>query len=387
MDISAVFRPDPANPLQNRFINVTPVSGHCELQPAFCQERGLFSLLTPIGFQSIGEIQAEHADQRKGAMFRVPGLWQRLTVRHAETLEEEIVEIRIVSIGGRYILPDTAENLVGEGEPTDSQGWHTRLWGDWTWFPPAPCSATGGMYTQPKSRTFFWLTSGNSVCAAKANYAIPSLTYERMQIGYELRTPNPLQMSSGHYTGNLTYTLGPGMDFDLGDIMQPDDSALTLNFNLEVQHTLKVDLPPGGNKVALEPENGWQQWINGGPKPRRIFRDQTYYISASSRFKVMMQCQDSLGGERCRMYGGGHVTDVTTRMTLPAGFTYQGNPVGRLPLRHETWTEAFQPSQYVNRQVGVLHFEIPSDAIESLLKPGIGASLSTNITIIWDSEI
>ena len=387
MDIRAVFRPDPSNPMQNKFINETPVTGHCESQPAFCKERELFSLLTPIGFQSIAPIQAG-ADQRRGAMFRVPGDWRRLSVRHSDTHETAEVEIRIVSIGGRYILPDTAENLVGEGEPTSVQGWHTRLWGDWTWEPPVPCQYTGGMYTGPSTRTFFWLTSASNVCAATANYPIPALTYDQMQIGYELRTPNPLKMSSGQYTGNLIYTVGPGMDFDMGDIMQPDDSTLALDFLLDVQHTLKVDLPPGGNKVALEPAGGWQQWIDGGRKPTRIFRDQTFYISASSRFKVMMQCPDTAGVEQCILRGEDKFAYVRTSLTLPAGLTNSsGGPVNRYVLRDNIWSEPFQPSQYVDRKVGVLHFEVPGSSIENLLKPGISGTLSTNITIIWDSEI
>lgn len=170
--------------------------------------------------------------------------------------------------------------------------------------------------------------------------------------------------------------------------MQPDDSSLTLDFVLDVQHTLKVDLPPGGNKVALEPLGGWQEWINGGRKPTRIFRDQVFYISASSRFKVMMQCQYSNGGGRCKMYGaGGNSTDVQTRLTLPAGLASSAGPVNSYLLQHNTWSTTFQPTQYVDRQVGVLHFSMPSDAINSLLKPGISGTLSSNITIIWDSEV
>jgi len=31
-----------------------------------------------------------------------------------------------------------------------------------------------------------------------------------MDYAYELKTPNPLGMSSGQYTGTLDYTIGPG---------------------------------------------------------------------------------------------------------------------------------------------------------------------------------
>ena len=388
MDIRAVFRPDPAKPMHNEFINMTPVTGHCASQPAFCKERDLFSLLTPIGFRSVSAIEAGHNDPRRAPMFRVPGDWRRLSVRHADTQEEAEVEVRIVSIGGRYILSDTAENLVGEGEPTTWPGWHTRLLGDWTWGPPAPCRSTGGMYAWPDARTFFWLTSGTSVCAARANYRIPGFTYEQVQIGYELRTPNPLKMSSGQYYGDLTYTVGPGMDFDMGDIMQPDDSVLTLSFNLDVEHTLKVDLPPGGNKVVLEPEGGWNRWIESGRKPTRIYRDQRFYISASSRFNVMMQC-DSLGGTRCHLRGeNGNSTQVETKLSLPAGITGPGDgPVKEVPLLNNVWIGPFQPGHYLDRKPGSLRFEMPRDAVDFLIRPGFSGTLKGNITVIWDSEV
>lgn len=387
MDIRAVFRPDPAKPMHNEFINMTPVTGHCASNPAFCKAKGLFSLVTPIGFQSVGAIEAGH-DPRSGPMFRVPGDWRRLSVRHADTREEAEVEVRIVSIGGRYVLSDTAEKLVGEGEPTSWQYWHARLLGDWTWAPPAPCIRTGGMYTSANTRTFFWLTSGTSVCAARANYRIPGFTYDRVQIGYELRTPDPLKMSSGQYNGDLTYTVGPGMDFDMGDIMQPDDSVLTLSFNLDVEHTLKVDLPPGANKVALEPEGGWNRWIESGRKPTRIYRDQLFYISASSRFNVMMQC-DSPGGTRCYLRGeDGSSTQVEARLSLPAGINGPGNEaVNQVPLVNNVWVGPFQPGHYLDRKPGSLRFEMPRDAIDFLIRPGFSGTLRGNITIIWDSEV
>lgn len=75
----------------------------------------------------------------------------------------------------------------------------------------------------------------------------------------ELFTPNPLGMLAGHYTGSLTYTVGPNGDFDFGDVMLPSSPILTMNFNLDVQHTLKVDVPPGGERSSCSPAGGWQR--------------------------------------------------------------------------------------------------------------------------------
>lgn len=379
-EIRALFQPDPSQPHNNTFVNKTPNSGYCATYPNECAENQTFSIEIPVRYNSTGPIDY-------GIAMKVPADWRQLTITNPATQETEIVEVRITGFGSKYVLSDSAANLTGE---TDLLTGHQKLWKSSSWVNASPpCQYSGvGAYTGETYR-FFWKTPVESYCHKLTAFPIPWMYFENLDFAYELRTPNPLGMSSGLYTGSLTYGLGSGStkEFDFGPYMRPDDGTLTLDFVLDVQHTLKVDLPPGGNKVALEPEGGWQTWINGGPKPGRIFRDQTFFISASSRFKVMMQCQDSLGGERCRMYGGGNVTDVTTRMTLPAGITYNGTPVNRLPLRHEVWTGALQPSQYVDRQVGVLHFEIPSDSIDRLLQPGVGASLDTNITIIWDSEV
>ena len=75
--------------------------------------------------------------------------------------------------------------------------------------------------------------------------------YSTFEFAYALRTPNPLGMSSGEYVGNITYTMGPHQDFDFGDVVIPSDNQLTLNFSLDVLHTLQVEVPPGGNRIEL----------------------------------------------------------------------------------------------------------------------------------------
>jgi hypothetical protein len=112
--------------------------------------------------------------------------------------------------------------------------------------------------------------------------------------------------------------------------MVPTDSALTLNFNLDVQHTLKVDIPPGGEKVQLVPAGGWQSWLQAGRKPVRLFRDQTFNISASSRFKMYMECErdsviyDCQLADRVSRRG----VELQVFVSLPNGLTdMSGRPV------------------------------------------------------------
>lgn len=58
------------------------------------------------------------------------------------------------------------------------------------------------------------------------------MTFNTMEYAYELRTPNPLGMSSGQYVGGITYSIGPGADYDFGDVIVPSKNAITFNFTL-----------------------------------------------------------------------------------------------------------------------------------------------------------
>ncbi|MBK5527809.1 hypothetical protein JFT91_13040 [Pseudomonas sp. TH08] len=380
-EIRALFQPDSSQPNKNVFVNQTPNSGYCEGYPSECKDNNMFSIQLPVRFNSTRALMPNDSID-----LRVPANWRPLTVTNAETGEAETVEVRIIGIGSQYILSDPAYKLVGVTDPLEG---HQKLWTGSSWvYAPAPCQYSGvGAYGDNRYR-FFWKAPVEAACSKVAAFSIPSMYFDTLDFAYELRTPNPLGMSSGLYTGSMTYSIGPTGDFSLGPLMTPDDGALNLDFVLDVQHTLKVDLPPGGNRVVLEPEGGWMRWIDSGKKPIKIYRDQQFYLSASSRFKVMMLCS-STGGPRCKMMSPkGASTEVETYLTLPAGITGPGGVDVKLyQLQYNTWGGPFQPSIYVDRKVGSLRFEIPKDAIDFLIRPGLSDTFTGNITVIWDSEV
>ncbi|MBO1541378.1 hypothetical protein [Pseudomonas sp. OA65] len=387
-DVTAIFRPDPSKPNENTFRNTTPVSGFCALYPAVCEKEKIFSLQVPIAFESTGPIQANHGNSRQGAMFDVPAGWRLAQVTHTGTGEHEIVQLRISGVGSRYQFPGSVVDLVGGGvSPWQA---HQQLWGNSSWYyAPSPCQGTGFGTYNSMIFNFFWKTPTEGVCAKRASYLIPSMSYRHLDFSYELRAPNPLRMSSGQYTGSLSYGVGPGQDFDMGDVMIPSDSVITLNFKLDVEHTLKIDVPPGGNRVELVPQEGWQAWLNSGRKPTRLFRDQRFHISVSSRFKMGLECQH-VSGNTCAIAdtGTGHTVPVAVSVTLPEGVTDGANqPVNRRPLlRDGSGTDLFQPGFYLDRRLGALHFEVAQGSVEAMLDSG--AKIYTgNVTVIWDSEV
>ena len=382
--ITALFKPDSAHPHINTFTNTTPPSGYCANYPQHCVSPEIFSLRLPIQFHSSGPILANHTSQRQGAMLSVPTEWRSLMVVNRDTGDTKEVQVRIIGIGSR-VVTDDVKTLVGGAD--DYQIAHNRLWGlSWV-YAPMPCEGTGSGYYGTNLYEFFWRTPRPGACAKQARFDVPWARFDFLDFAYELKTPDPLKMASGHYAGALTYTLGPNGDFDFGDVLLPGDSALTLDFNLDVQHTLKVDVPPGGDKVQLVPAGGWQSWLQAGRKPVRLFRDQTFNISASSRFKMYLQCSDS-DGRVCMLTDEGRhlLVPLTVSVSLPGGLTDGlGRPVRRKELLTESGAEIFQPGHYVDRQPGTLHFEI--ERFDYLLAPGLPKRYSGNVTVIWDSEV
>lgn len=387
LDINAVFKPDSSAPHKNEFVNKTPSEGFCHQLPLACEPEGLFSLFAPIRFTANAPILANHADPRQGAMTRVPSTWRDVTVSH-ESGETRTLKLRIAGIGHSAQLPRDVSELTGGGNWND-------LWRGGAWInPPAPCQGVGWSLGGSYVYASFWKVPENAgVCFKQALFDIPlSFIYQNLMFGYQLKTPDPLLMKSGRYTGSITFGVGPGQDFDLGDVMQPDDSALTLNFDLDVQHTLKVDIPPGGEKVQLVPAGGWQSWLQAGRRPVNLFRDQTFNISASSRFKMFMECefnhvnnQDCVLDDRVSRRG----VRLQVRVSLPSGLTdMAGQPVRHLRLGRGVANALYlQPSFYVDRAPGILHFEVPQSAMEFMLAPGAGPFYRGKVTVIWDSEI
>jgi len=385
-EIRAVFKPDPANPQFNAFKNTTPVSGFCLDNPSQCQATNLFSLRLPIQSYSNATIQGEHTNERQGAMFNIPSQWETITVTHP-TAPPQVVKFRVAGMGVSYKLPLPAPEL------TNGAG-HDYLFagGIWSYAGP-PCTGLAGAGNDIGFNSFWRHPIDAGVCAKRAMFDSPQpFKYETFDFTYELITPDPLAMVSGQYTGQHVFRVGPNQDFDLGDVMVPNDDVIVLDFHLDVEHELKIDIPPGGEKIHLLPAGGWQSWLNAGRRPVTLFRDQTFNISASSRFKMELRCGVSINERtECAIDNPeeNRRVAVFVSVSLPPGLTdLSGQPVRRQRLRPGPENALqFKPGFYVDRAPGTLHFEIPPIWVEQMVRPGVASRYSSGVYVIWDSEI
>ena len=365
--------------------------GFCRDYPVICQHHGVYSQRSHVTSEVFGPIEPNHSDVRKGAMIKAPANWRRLTVRERTTGEEAMVEVRIAGVGGAYQPERRRESdhryyrcicrpccVVARrklGTPAGLLYWHRQ------------------QYRQSFLLCyFFWLTPNEGICSKQANFLIPGFGFSALDFTYQLRTPDPLKMSTGVYEGTHVYTVGPGGDFDLGDVVVLADNIIQLDFTLTVEHALKVEIPPGGNRVELVPQGGWQAWLQQGRKPARLFRDQTFNIWASSRFKMTLECEHSRDGKTCavREPVSGDLVPLNLSVTLPSGLKRCGRPSGRAAALAARW------QRYRTVPAGVLcrsavpapcTFEIPPDEVAPMLRPGQRRQYSGNVTVIWDSQI
>jgi hypothetical protein len=395
VEISAEFVPDPSNPGSNKFRNTTPASGYCAAYPTVCIPRNIFSLESNITAESNAPIRPNHS-QRKGPMFQIPAQWRDVEVFHESGTQSETVELRVTSLGTTYRLSQRAQELIGRPEDSYLKA-HGILWGGkpdgdylsaWWGSAPRPCSnATGLSNNSDYHTTFYWVVP--QVCSKTAAFEIPSFSYSKLGFMYELATPNPLKMKPGIYRGSLRYTVGPMMDFDLGDIMIPSDNELVFNFTLKVDHIFKIEIPPGGNKVVLLPEGGWQAWLNQGRRPTRLFRDQTFNIWTSTAFKMSIECEHYAANSTCALQDDkNNQVPIDLSVSLPSGLIdTERQMVNRRRLRVDgVGTERFEPALYIDRKPGTLHFEVSKGAVEEMLQRD-SRSYSGDITVIWDSEV
>ena len=383
VELTASFAPDPTNVGLNKFVNTTPVSGYCSTYPHVCAAYNMFSIVVPFTLHASATIIAGHSDSRQGAMVKVPADWVDLDVV-SSTGDRKNLKLRISGFGGVKRYPQDVTTLTGVNGMFAA---HAALWEGSHWVnPPVNCLGSGVGAATLRSYRFFWRTPSAAYCAKKAKFNIDDLKMDGINIAYEIIAPDPLSMVAGNYFGSITYVVGPNGDFDFGDILQPSDSALTLNFTLSVMHIFNVQFPPGADQLSLIPDGGWQQWLHRGRRPEKLFANQSFQVWNSARFNMQLQCQYVVG-EQCGIQNeSGHLVPVETRVTLPAGITALSGMAVNRQLLSNTHATNFIPSQYVDNGRATLHFEVGRDSVKEMTDYA-GSRYSGNVTVVWDSEM
>ncbi|HHA1482196.1 TPA: hypothetical protein ACOEEX_004001 [Enterobacter hormaechei subsp. xiangfangensis] len=398
MEITAKFTPDINNPSRNEFTNTTPISGFCGRWLSYCNSRGIdFSINIPIKTVKIKDIKANH-EPRDGAYFKLPGV-TNVTVKN-EKGEYHILKFKFVAFSAT-IFRNRKSDAFRDG---------AFAWGGRTLADQRCGSAALAMSPGEAWYAFGWKWDGGTACYKRSN--IDRLlgtddhnSFEEQSVAYELIAPNPLTMGDGVYTGSVTYTVGPGGDFDYGDAYSASDSVFTLNFTLTVTHELKVRPDPASDSITLSPcyqgsacikedaEKNWERWVVTNIPPQKMLGTSNFRISSSGSFTVYMKCASgpALSSDTCPMVSekSGTIIPVKAALTLPNNISdISGNNVVNAPLYTEKSgsRNQFTTHSFGIEQPGKIDFTIGKKDVVEMLKSRPD-SWSGTVTIMFDPNI
>ncbi|HEH9419578.1 TPA: hypothetical protein SIA31_003666 [Aeromonas sobria] len=211
----------------------------------------------------------------------------------------------------------------------------------------------------------------------KTTFSSKSTALSNIYLGYKLQAPDPLKMENGVYKGSLVLSIGRNKDLDFGNGTY-SDNQLTINFTMTVRHQIKVEFPPGGDQVVLQPPSGWHDWVYRGKShlPPHLIAELPYRIWSSLSYNVWLNCQYP-DGEYCML--------SNTRTGHKARFDviYQNGVKKEFVLRTITKQLFTGVSKNVER---TLIFKVDKPALTEMMKYP-GSTYKGNVTIIYDAAI
>lgn len=395
IELTAQFTPSMLNPNNNTFINTTPKGGYCTHWS--CNE-AQYSVLLPLTTQMTKTIPAA-GTQRDGPYFGLPKTKRVITVTNMESGESFKAEFRVSFFSAQGQGPTEKNWLSNTGQsatgnfmyPTDSG---------------KGCSYGGKLYFNPNWFYFMWKALNNTTPCYKLSAIVrensPSYFHD-MSIGYELTAQSLISaVGSGIYTGHLQLSVGPGGDFDFGDNYQANDSSLTINLTMKVNHDLLVTTTAADRKLTLQPcdvgkictqeqgERNWERWMITRITPQLTTRSQ-FRLSSSGNFTVYLQCGYQVG-ENCALKSDSNAQLVPLHayLSLPSHIVDQQTKASvshrPLSISKNISRDTFISKHYATNGAGSIDFLVKQRDVDTMLetRPDIYRGI---VTVIFDPTI
>ncbi len=360
-----------------KFDNTTPPSAVCQFW-ALC--RTLPTVELPIAY--VKETTKGAPDPRDGFFIQLPGR-REVDVYHDQTGEARRMNFEWTALNQTVRI---SRGTLINNHPIFSNS--NALIGG--------CRGIGSTgQERPPTVKYFWRVidpQSPQGCSSSNIYSpqgyVTDAIVEQMSAAYSLDIPAPYRLRAGIYRGSLTYRIGPGGDFDLGnDVSQLSGDTLTVNFELDVRHAFLFEFPPGSERAVLEPNGGWSAWLAGGRAPTTLYRDLPFRLWSTGPFKVYKLCEHTLDVRCAIVNDSSHQVPVEVALSLPGGMQYQGQPIGRLALPSGR-AAAFQFDSVIptlNRP-GQLHFKVARADVPSMLAYS-GSTYTGQVTVVFDAEL
>ncbi|WP_270828030.1 hypothetical protein [Aeromonas sp. Y318-1] len=205
---------------------------------------------------------------------------------------------------------------------------------------------------------------------------------QAMFFGFKITPPSPLKMPNGIYTGSIILSVGQNKDIDLGNGVY-EDNQLIIELTLKVQHQIKVEFPPGGDKVVLQPPGGWHDWIYRGKSriPPYLIAELPYRLWSSSDFNVWLNCQYAIG-EVCML------NNERLGMQVRLDVIYVNKSKEEIPLKHgvkKLFSASLRGPYFINEERSII-FKV-QEPVLALMMEYPGSTYKGNVTLIYDAAI
>lgn len=395
MNITASFSPSMDKPENNVFTNTTPQSGYCIDLPDQCIDADRFSIdmggitasLATSGFTA-------NSEPRMGMYFKLPGAWRDIIVTNQDSTQMT-VRFRVSALAASY-------NVNDWGLTEHRESWNGASFVN----APSPCTYSGvGLYSI-KRYSFMWKWPiSDTACYKTASKDLTGEPYliDKVSIGYELQTPDPLKAEAGVYTGKLTLSVGPGGDIDFGDNFQASDTELTINFTLSVNHELKLTTTAENQAVLLQPcalgrvctgdegQTNWERWMVTRITPQLTGRSN-FSLSSSGAFTVYLECEQQSGPD-CALRSDkmpSQTVPVQALLTLPDNiidnFTNSTVSKRRLEAGRDLTKNIFVTKAFGQNRAGSIDFLIGQKDVDAMLTTRPDTYRGA-ITVIFDPKI
>lgn len=371
---NAVYEWDSTKPGRYKFVNPTLDTGVCATDPSVCQG-GKYKSATLEAVTGQTPHDPGDPDPRNHGIFGLDSSWKTVTFSNgADTID---VRFRIAGIQGWYAtVPDSAV-LTGVSDPRTA---HAMLW-DTGGFDtaPSPCIAQPTYNASTAAATFIWMFPETRTECVKFFKYNAEVKYAVKSVIYEIDAPALSGQAPGRWTASrLTYITGDGKDIDLGNKPMSLLASASFDFALEVQAPpLKVTFPPGSDKLALQPAEGWSSWVGKGRQPTELQGTLDYQLQASGSVEMKLMCQYTDGAQCAIQNSSGLQVPVKVEARMPMGYSPD------VQLLRADASVKFDVLGAVDERAS-LKFSISKTAMTPMLNHS-GTKFEGTVTIVWDA--
>lgn len=370
------------------FTNTTPQSGYCKNHPQYCPST--FSVDFPLTTK-ISSPFVMNNEPRDGPYFNFPKTPRTLTVRNQNTGEAFDVIFKMTNFAARSSANYQSTSWLGGSLGETPRG--------------GGCKASGMSFYTSTWFHFMWILLENSNPCYKISEidrTEPSEFYD-MSIGYSLIAKESLlTVGSGIYVGKISFTVGPGGDFDFGDNYKASDSVIDVNLILSVNHDLIVTTTPESRALSLQPcsagkvcteeqgKQNWERWMITKITPQLTARSD-FWLSSTGAFTAYLQCE-YIQGEHCAIKSdnNGQLVTVKAYLSMPDNIINQqtNSTVLRAPMaiNKDVLNNTFLTRDIGSNRKGSIDFLVTQQDVDTMLMTRPDTYRGT-VTVIFDPQI